>query len=226
MLCAATWLCAYALAGIAQAQTPGAYAIQSDALVPMSGAYTGLNCNDLSVAGTLLLGAGEIDQANDVDVPGILDAGSGMIRVGGNWSSPGMFLPGASTVVLDGSCSGGPVVIEGPVTFCKLDLGSGIEYHFPTGAPVQVECELDLGDGNTLTPSGPGPADIVLGPDADLVGEAELDRVRITRSGGSGVTPIPALSPIGLGLLSILIWLGAAVWQRMEGIRTTGCRRI
>lgn len=201
---------------------PGAYSIGPEAVVPMSGAYTGLNCNDLYVAGTLLLGTGEIDQASEVDVPGILDAGDGLIRVGGSWRTPGIFLPGSSTVRLDGSCSSSPVIVE-PASFCKLQLGSSIEYRLPTNGPVHVECELDLGNQNRLTSSGPGNAAIVLGPDALVIGEAQFDDVRIVRS---GVTGIPAMAPVSLGLLPIVMFLWVVVRRRLILPREETLKRI
>lgn len=206
----------------AQAQTPGAFVVGADSLVEYrDGAYLGLGCNHLEVFGTFLLDGGEAEMAHDVLINGIFDAGSGYISAGGNWITNGIFLPGTGTVVLNGLCRAGPVQIPEPTTFCRLELGEGIEYQLPDNGEIVVECELDLGDDNTLTPTGPDTSTIVLGPRARVVGRATLNRVRILHSGGN-VEAIPTLGTFAALVLTVFM-LGGAMRSRrfLQPIRRT-----
>lgn len=194
----------------ARAQEPGQFFIGGDSVADYrGGAYLGLGCNHLHIDGTFLLDGGVAEMAYDVVINGIFDAGSGYISAGGNWITNGIFLPGSGTVVLNGLCRSGPVQIPEPTTFCRLELGEGIEYQLPDNGVIIVECELDLGDDNTITPTGPGNSTIVVGPGVPVTGDAKLDRVRIVRS-GSNVEAIPSLGTFSI-LVLMLLMLGGAV---------------
>lgn len=206
---AALPLLALLLAFPAAAQDPGIHRIGVAAVEPMSGAFLGLNCNHLEVQGELWLGSGEIDQAHDVDISGVLTVGSGLIDVGGNWNNSGTFIAGTGTVRLSGSCANALVIVEGPTTFCNLELsGSGVEYRFPPGSRIVVECELNLGDDNELSSSGPGEARIVLGARATISGDARLSGVLISAS--LPPVAIPSLGPVALAGLMLLLIVATA----------------
>ena len=195
----------------------GAYEIEADTEVTLgAGDQLDLDCNDFRVAGTFHLQSGRVDSASDVTIPngGTIDGGSGILDVNGNWTNQGSFQAGTGRVQLMGACTTAPIHVTGATTFCHLDLSNtGLDYVFPAGQTLFIQCSLNLGQGNRIRATDGGKAYIQLGPNATVTGMADLDQVVIRQD---DPVPIPTMSSSGLVALGLLL---AALAARRRGPR-------
>jgi hypothetical protein len=200
--------------GVAGA-APGSYTIETRSATSLTDSTLELNCNYLNVLGELNVGNGAVKSANDITITaGVIRSQAGTINAGGSWINNGRFFAGTGTVNLTGECATAPVKVTGNNQFCNVNLGSGQDYVFPAGMSTVVNCNLDLGSGNTLVSSGDQTAFIVLGPGANVNGSANLDNVVIGLPPSARTQPVPTLSEYALMLLSLLMAIAGAVTLR------------
>jgi len=213
-------------ASIGAAAVPGSYTIESKAATYTTNSTIELNCNYLNVRGELNVVNGQIKSANDITISGgQINGGSGTINAGANWFNNGKYVAGTGTVVFTGQCATAPIQVTGSNQFCNLTLGSGQNLVFPPGQSTTVNCNLDLGNGNTLTSGGKPTAIITLGPGATVTGGATLDNVIIGPPFPTSATPVPTLSEYALMLLSMLLAATAAATMRKRPLLRTRIRR-
>jgi len=107
-----------------------------------------LGCTDLNVQGSVLAGAGRIDQAATIDIAsgGVLDGGASTMSLGGNWNNAGTFVPGTGTVALTDACGAAPGQLIGDTVFNNLTLNSanGRTFVVPAGHRITVTGTLTL----------------------------------------------------------------------------------
>ena len=162
----AALLGAFLPAGAAQ------FTVPPGASVTVPGGSLSLGCADLSIAGTMLLGASQVAGAGTVSIAGggSLDAGSSTLTVGGNWANAGSFAAGTGTVVFADGCTTAPATFTGTTAFRNLSLtsASGRTFVIPAGRLVTVSGALVLTGSAAqplqLTSSTPGQAaSVVMG---------------------------------------------------------------
>jgi len=213
-------------ASVSAAAAPGSYTIESKATTYTTNSTIDLNCNYLNVQGELNVVNGQIKSANDITISGgQINGGSGTINAGANWFNNGKYVAGTGTIAFTGQCATAPIQVTGNNQFCNLTLGSGQNFVFPPGQSTTVNCNLDLGSGNTLTSGGKPTAIITLGPGATVTGGATLDNVIIGPPFPTSATPVPTLSEYALMLLSLLLAATAAKTMRPRPLLRTRVRR-
>jgi len=114
----------------------------------LGGATLNVSCADVSVAGTLAAGAGQLAGARDVVVAGggTLDGGSGVIGLSGNFSQSGIFVAGTGAVQVGDGCATTTSTFNGATNFYGFSAGTatGRSLVFPAGQTQSVAHALTL----------------------------------------------------------------------------------
>lgn len=136
---------------LAVATTSGVAAVANEVIVAAGGVLDlgtgslGLDCADLTVAGTLSAGTVGFDSARDVTIAptGVLNGNSAVLEVAGEWDDAGTFNAGTSAVRFVDGCGLLSAVIAGDTTFATLDLTTttGKLYRFTAGS-TQIVTQL------------------------------------------------------------------------------------
>lgn len=175
--------------------------------IALGGGSTDLGCSDITVAGTLLLQNGSLNNVRSFTIAagGSVVAGSGVITLSGNWNNAGSFNAGTGTVnfVDAPNCSTGST-ISGSTTFATFGLvsTSGKLYRF---APGSTQSILTL-----LTASGTAALPLRLESAGDLqtafinlTGQQLMNDLAVNDLRAIGVPLAPALrnrNPTGVAI--------------------------
>jgi hypothetical protein len=122
--------------------------IPAGASVLLPSGSVGLACADLTVQGTMAVGASQVGMARNVTIASgaTLDAGAGTLTVGGNWTNGGTFARGTSTVTFADGCATTAAVLSGTTAFTNLAFTSagGRTFVLPAGGATSVMGALTL----------------------------------------------------------------------------------
>src|SRR4029077_7822846 len=125
-----------------------ALTVPPDAIGSLNGGALDLGCTDLIVAGTLLVGSGQVLNARHVTIQpgGVLDGGSGTIELGGNWSNNGGLLAGTGTGRFLDLCAMASATISGSSSFANVSCVSstGKNYVFADGSVQTITGVLEI----------------------------------------------------------------------------------
>ena len=132
----------------------GAATTRADLIVPAGSIVTlnagtaDLACTDVTVAGTLQVGAGSLANVRHLTIApgGLVDGGAGAIALGGNWNNTGSFVAGSSVVRFRDLCGIGNSTVAGNTSFGSVSFvsGTGKTYSFAIGATQTVVNLLEI----------------------------------------------------------------------------------
>ena len=111
--------------------------------IALGGSSTDLGCGDVTIAGTLLLQNGALNNVRNLTIAagGSVVAGSGVITLSGNWNNAGSFNAGTGAVnFVDAPACSTNSTISGSTTFATLSLvsTSGKLYRFAVGSTQTI----------------------------------------------------------------------------------------
>ena len=141
---ASAWL----LLALVAAPSAAQVTVPAGTVVNLGGAMLNVSCADVSVAGTLATGTGQLAGARDVVVAGggTLDGGSGVVALSRNFTQSGTFVAGTGTVQVGDGCAADDqhVYRHGRFYGFSTTTATGHSLMFPAGQTQTVAHALAL----------------------------------------------------------------------------------
>lgn len=200
-------------------------AARADLVVPANAQFDlaagvmDLACTDVLVAGTLLVGSGQLLNVRNVVVQpgGGIDNGSGLISLGGDWTNGGSFTGGTGSVRFRDACGDGSSAIGGSTTFRNASFvtATGKNYVFAVGSTQTIQGTLEIAG------TAPLPIQFRSGTPAQVAsinlapaGVQQIQHVGVTDVWATGQWLAPLLSNEGGGG-NAFRWFGQPVSQHI-----------
>ena len=140
--------CAWLLLALVAAPVAAQIAIPAGSTVTLGGATLNVSCADISVAGSLTTGTGQLAGARDVIVAGggTLNGGSGVVALSRNFTQSGNFVAGTSAVQISDGCAATASTFTGASSFYgfAVTTAAGRSLIFPAGQTQSVAHALTL----------------------------------------------------------------------------------
>lgn len=164
----------------------------------LGGGSTDLGCSDVSVAGTLLLQNGSLNNVRHLTIAagGSVVAGSGVITLSGNWSNAGSFNAGTGAVnFVDAPACATGSTISGSTTFATFSVvsSSGKLYRFAAGSTQNI-LTFFTASGTAALPLRIESTAPLQTANINLTGQQLMNDLAVTYVRAIGVPHAPALS--------------------------------